>query len=179
MKNLLYLLLFSISLIEVSAQERLIDREGKVRFFSEAPLEDIEAITNDALGVLDMSSNKVAASIAMKSFHFDKSLMEEHFNENYVESDKYPKATLSGTFQSPVDYTENGKVEVVLKGEMTIHGVTNTVEPVVTLDISDEVIQVETIFMISVADYDVKIPSIVFNNIAEEVEVTATFSFKK
>lgn len=178
MKYLIILLTFLVSW-NSEAQDRLIDKAGKIRFFSEAPLEDIEATTNEALAALDMSSQQVAVSMWMKTFHFDKSLMEEHFNENYVESDKYPKATFTGTLMQSVDYSKKGTIEVPVEGKMTIHGVTNPVKSIVKLEISDKVIKAETVFVIAVADYKVKIPSIVIENIAEEVEVTANFSFSR
>ena len=163
----------------VLAQSRLLDRAGNVRFFSEAPLENIEATTQQALGVLDIESNKVAVSILMKSFHFEKALMEEHFNENYVESDKYPKATFTGIITNPVDYSENGISEINVKGELTIHGETKPVSALTTFNVKDKMIEVKTKFIVKVAEYKIKIPSVVIDNIAEEVEVTASFKFKK
>lgn len=168
-----------MALTEVTAQDRMIDRAGRVRFYSSAPLENIEAINDQALGVLDLRNHKVAVSILMKGFHFEKALMEEHFNENYVESDQYPKATFTGTLSSPVDYSKTGKVEVPVKGEMTIHGVTKLVETMVELDINEARIVAQTVFILAVADYGIKIPSMVISNIAEQVEVTAHFSFQK
>ena len=178
MKNIIALVVIGLTLqLSAEAQTRLLDRAGKVRFYSEAPVENIEATTNQALGVLDTMTNKVAVSILMKGFHFEKALMEEHFNENYVESDKYPKATFTGTIMDEVDLGQPGTVEAKVQGEMTIHGVTNPVEAVIKFVITEEKMTATTTFMIKVADYKIKIPTVVVNNIAEEVEVTANFNF--
>ncbi|UZR96556.1 YceI family protein [Chondrinema litorale] len=178
-KKIILLILGLVAQTVVLAQTRLLDKEGKARFFSEAPLEDIEASTNQALGVIDTETNKVAVSILMKSFHFDKSLMEEHFNENYVESDKYPKATLTGILSEKINFDEVGKKEVLVNGELTIHGVTKQVSIPATITIQEKNVAVHTKFIIQVAEYKIKIPSVVIKNIAEEVEVTADFNFNK
>ena len=177
MKHVLVFLFFLP--FALSGQIRLIDHEGEVTFFSDAPLEDIKATTKKAVAILDTSNGKVAIAIQMKSFTFAKALMQEHFNENYVESDKYPKAVFSGTITENIDYSEQGEKEVKVSGEMTLHGVTKPVEAIVHLNISKKKIDVRTVFNITVADYDIEIPSLVVTKIAEVVEVTATFTFDK
>ncbi len=172
----LTVILISTSII---AQNRLIDRSAKVSFFSEAPLENIEATTSQALGILDLENSKVAVTILMKSFNFDKALMQEHFNENYVESDKYPKATFSGAFDSPVDFTKNGEIEVPVSGKLTIHGVTQEITTTIKMVISEKNIVATTSFLVKVADYNIKIPKVVVTKIAEEVEVNASFNFER
>ncbi|MFY0601473.1 MAG: YceI family protein [Cyclobacteriaceae bacterium] len=176
-------ILFTLAIICINAsiysQNRLIDRSAKVSFYSEAALEDIEATTSQALGVLDLDNNKVAVSILMKSFNFEKALMQEHFNENYVESDKFPKATFSGVFDSPVDFSKEGTVEAQVSGKLTIHGVTKDVTNTVTMVISETSISASTSFMVKVEEYKIKIPKVVVTNIAEEVEVKASFNFDR
>lgn len=177
MKNVLFLLLWLP--VALSAQSRLIDKEGEAMFFSDALIEDITAKTKSAMAVIDTSTDEVAVSLNMKSFKFRKSLMQEHFNENYVESDKYPKATFTGKLTKSPDYSKNGKQEIPIKGEMTIHGVTKSMETTVTFTISDKKIDAETVFNLKVADYDIKIPTLMFKKIAEVVEITAKFSFDR
>lgn len=176
-------ILFILSIISinaaVTAQNRLIDKSAKVSFYSEAALEDIEATTSQALGILDLDNNKVAVSILMKSFNFDKALMQEHFNENYVESDKYPKATFSGAFDTPVDFTKEGEIEVKVSGKLTIHGVTKEVTNTIKMVISEKSISASLSFLVKVEEYKIKIPKVVVTNIAEEVEVIASFNFER
>lgn len=178
MKKIL-LILPLVLVLNVLYGQRLLDRSGEVQFYSEAPLENIEAINKQALGVIDITSQKVAASLLMKGFRFEKALMEEHFNENYVESDKYPKATFSGTLAEPFNIEKDGSSEIRVTGDLTLHGVTNPVECIVRFEIKGTDINAKTSFMVKVEDYEIKIPKVVIENIAEKILVTVTFDFKK
>jgi len=181
MKQIKTLLIILICLPVMSNAQRLMDRNGTVYFFSEAPLENIEATNNQALAALDLSSGKVAVSMLMKGFHFEKSLMEEHFNENYVESDEYPKASFSGQlngFDASALENITDSLQYSASGKMSIHGVTKDVETTVTFKSKDNKLFATTQFWIKVDDYDIEIPKMVISNIAEEVLVTAQFSFE-
>lgn len=162
-----------------AAQLRLVDNQGEVHFYSEAPLEDIKASNTEVKGVIDFESKRVAVVIKMNAFQFEKSLMQEHFNENYLESEKYPKATFTGSFTDAIDLSVPGKVQREIAGTMTIHGVTNPVTSLVVFDITKDSIKVNTVMIVRLEDYQIKIPKIVFAKIAEEVEVTVSFNFKK
>lgn len=156
-----------------TAQQKYKCSDGKVKFFSSAPLEDIEAISEKVSAIYNAQNGEVAAIIPIKSFEFENGLMQEHFNENYMESEKYPKASFSGKIYNPgKDFS--GKVfQTEAKGKLTIHGVTK--ERIIPLTLTyqeDGSIKVTAKFMVKVADHKIKIPSIVFQNIAEEVEVT-------
>lgn len=161
----------------VFAQTRLIDRSGTARFYSSAPMEDIEATNNSALAVIEPESGKVAVSMLIKGFNFEKALMQEHFNENYLESDKYPKATFSGQLVDPAILKKDGKFEAEITGQMTIHGITKELTVPCQFEIAAGEIQVQSIFNLTVADFEIEIPKLVRNNIAKEVEVTANFKF--
>ncbi|MEM9675141.1 MAG: YceI family protein [Cyclobacteriaceae bacterium] len=179
MKNIIVIyvaLLMSNSLL---AQDKFITQTGYTKFFSSAPLEDIEAHNHKVQSVIDFTKQEVVVSMDMQAFEFDKSLMREHFNENYVESEKYPKAIFKGTFSngSTIDPSKNGKYDVTVEGTMTIHGVTQpiTTKGIIVVDGSN--VNAQTKFMVRVADHDIKIPKIVFHNIAEEVEVTVDLKY--
>lgn len=154
------------------SQDRYITKQGYMSFYSHTPVEDIKAENNQVLSIIDLSTGNVAVTLLMKSFQFEKALMQEHFNENYVESDKYPKASFEGKINNLQDIVEgdNGVAEV--SGSLTIHGITKPVSIEGKLDITDSSIRFESSFMVTVADYEIKIPSIVARNIAKEVEVT-------
>lgn len=180
MKILILTVLFGITCqMAVLGQARMLDKKGEVRFFSEAPMENIEATTKTALGVIDPATNKVAVSIVMKGFDFEKDLMQEHFNENYLESDKFPKATFSGDYEIAIDFEKIGKVQRLVKGEFTLHGVKKQIEVMTEFDIQEKSILVSNKFVISIADYDIEIPKLVIMKIAEEVEVSSKFNFVK
>ena len=164
-----------------AAQNVLIDKEGVAHFFSEAPLEDIEATNKKAVGAIDLDKGTVAVSMVMKNFHFDKSLMEEHFNENYLESDKYPKAQFKGKIVgfNAADFTAPGTITVKADGELEIHGVKRPLVSDVTFEIAENAIGATTTFKVALEDHKIKIPKLVIKNIAEVVDVDVSFNFTR
>ena len=129
-KSVFVFVLFSIMTVTaLNAQNRYFTKEGKAHFISEAPLEKIEAVNRKVASVLDISTGQIEFSVLMKAFEFEKALMQEHFNENYVESDKFPKAVFKGKIEdaSNIKWTVDGKYPVKVSGKMTIHGVTKDI----------------------------------------------------
>jgi len=176
MKNILYLLL----LMPVMAKDIYFTRSGDVSFFSSAPLENIEAKNKQVTCVLDQHSGKVAFKIPIHGFTFKNALMQEHFNESYLESDKYPTAEFKGEI---IDW-ETLKIssdpsEVQLKGEMNIHGVTNQIVAKGEIFLQNNHYIGKSIFKIVLSDYKIKIPKIVRENIAEIVDVNVSVKLKK
>ena len=158
--------------------QRSVDREGVISFFSTAPLEDIRAESAKAIGIIDLETGEVAVSIPMSSFEFPKKLMQEHFNDNYIESEKYPRATLVGSL---VDWNKddlNGTMDFDFMGELEIHGVKQPLSTVVQISENGEILNVQSKFNVRLEDHDIDIPTIVIEKIAEVVEVTATFKFE-
>ena len=104
-------------------------KNGYIGFFSHTPMEDIKGDNNQVAGVLDISTGEMVFQALIKSFHFDRALMEEHFNENYMESDKFPKSSFKGkiTNLSSVNFSKNGIYDVTVEGDLTIHDVTNKI----------------------------------------------------
>lgn len=165
---------------DLCAQSRYIDRAGKASFFSSAPMEDIEAHSAQVVSVLDARSGELVASVLMRSFNFRKALMEEHFNENYIESHKYPKATFKGkvTNFAEVDFEKPGKYMLNVEGEITLHGVTRPLATKAEATVTRGKVQTKAVFPLTVADFDIEIPRLVINNIAEVVEVTVMFNYQ-
>ncbi len=156
------------------AQDKYFTRNGTITFFSSTPVEDIKAQNFGVTSVLDTKSGDMEFSLLMKSFEFKKALMQEHFNENYVESDKFPKASFKGKVQdiSSVNFSKDGVYPVKVSGDMTIHGVTNPVTTDGTIEIKDGKVHANSKLMIKPEDYEIEIPSVVRDNIAQEMEVT-------
>ncbi len=150
--------------------------ESHIRFFSDAPIEDIEAINKDASSVMDLETGNMVFSVPIKSFTFEKSLMQEHFNENYLESDKYPKCLFLGTMNT-TDLSE-GENEVTVSGTMNLHGVKKEMSATGTMTKSGDKIEAEAVFTVLLEDYKIKIPRALFHNIAEEIEVTVKFTYE-
>lgn len=182
MKNILFILL-TIYSIHGTAQNRYITKNGHIQFFSEAPLENIEAHNHQVAGILDLAKNEVAISLLIKAFKFDKSLMEEHFNENYLESDKFPKAVFIGSFQGKeiIDPNKNGLYPVSINGKLTLHGVTRELQTTGIIEVVKNQLIAKTKFQISIKDYNIDVPTLVIKNIAEVVDVTVElpFTFQK
>ncbi len=152
---------------------RYFTRGANISFFSNSPLEKIEASTNSGNCVLDLGSGKLEAAVLINSFNFKKALMQEHFNENYMESAKFPKAVFKGILPNPreLNLGKDGTYKTLLKGEMTIHGVTRPMETEVTFRVGDGKIFAETEFDVTVADYNISIPALMRDNIAKIVRL--------
>ena len=181
MKNLILAVAFSLGIIQLSySQNKYFTRTGHISFFSEANLENIEAHNHQGTCILNRENGEIALSVLMKGFEFEKALMQEHFNENYVESHKFPKSTFKGKIVDfdQVKIQDNGKYNVKVEGELTIHGETKKVISDGTLEVSGNTISANTSFPVTVKDYKIKIPKTVINNIAEVVEVKVELELK-
>lgn len=184
MKNLLILLGFLLTAPAARAQtepvaaRRYLTNTGQVTFFSSAPVEDIEALNQEVAAVFDLASGKLAFSIPMRGFHFINSLMQDHFNENYAESDKYPRSRFTGTLLAvPTDeQLRSGPQSVEVQGQLNIHGVTRKVKVPGIMYLRGNELVVTAKFAVAPADYKIKIPALVRNNIAQSIAVSIVLS---
>lgn len=172
-------LIFAVT-FTASAQNVYFTKEGNVTFFSKAPLENIEAHNQKVSSFLKKSQGELVFSVPIRAFRFDKKLMQEHFNEKYMESDKYPEAKFVGKIVNleDVDFETPGTYNVTVEGDMTIHGVTQRVKTDGTITVTDNDITANAKFPIRVADYKIQVPSMLTENIAEVVDVTVDISYK-
>ena len=167
----IYIIIINLLLLNcVSAQGKFLTKDGYVSFFSHSVVEDIKADNNQVLSIVDGETGEIAIQLLMRSFMFKKALMQEHFNENYVESYKYPKATFSGKIMKFNELEElEGETQIV--GILTVHGREKEISARVNVEINkDEIILIGD-FYVEVADFDIKIPAIVANNIAKTIKV--------
>ena len=162
------------------AQDRYSTRTGEVTFHSETPMENIDAVNHKATSVLDLASGQIQVSMLIKAFEFEKALMQEHFNENYMESSTFPKGDFKGKL---VGFTaENakkaGKYDVTLEGELDIHGVKQqrTLTGTIEVDAAGA-LKATTEFVVKPADHGIKVPGGV--NVAEEIKVKAHMDLLK
>ena len=155
------------------AQDRFYTKTGKIDFYSKAPLEDIEAKNKTVSAVIDTKSGAMQFSVPMKGFEFEKKLMQEHFNENYVESDKFPKADFKGSIvnASEINFTKDGTYKAKVKGKLTIHGVTKEVETNGNIKVDGGKVEATSVFNILLSDYDIKIPAVVKDKISNQVKI--------
>ena len=162
------LLLYSSNLYS----QRFITKQAEISFFSEAPIEDISAKNNKVSAVYDAETKQLVFQLNISDFIFPKPIMQQHFNENYLESDKFPKAYFSGNIG------EINKVHIAT-GTLKIHGESNEVDVKGSLVKSDDSVMIDATFTIQLKDYKIKIPKIVMYNIAEEIEVTVKAKLKE
>ncbi len=154
--------------------QKFITKNGHIRFYSKTPMETIEAHNRQVNCALNVETGDFVFKILMKSFEFEKALMQEHFNENYVESDKYPNAIFKGkiTNMEAIDFSKNGKYKATVKGSLIIHGVAKKIVEEGTFTVKDEKVQGYSVFEIKPEDFNINIPNIVVGKIADEMEIT-------
>ena len=179
MKKIIALLFISVLMLNIQAQDKYLTKTGFIKFFSHTVIEDITAEIENVGSIINSETGEVVISLTMTNFDFEKKLMEEHFNENYVESEKYPKSGFKGsiTNNDAVDYSKKGTYKVTVKGDMTIHGVTNEISTEGTIEVIKGGIVAKTTFKLNPEDYDIKIPKMVRNKIANNLEITVDMSY--
>jgi len=171
MVRLIINIFFIVLSFSANAQQYLA-KEAEISFFSEAPIEDMSAKNTKVSAVYDDETKQLVFQLNISDFIFPKPLMQEHFNENYLESDKFPKSYFSGIVG---DINKN----LTAKGTLKIHGVSNEVEVTGSLEKTNDSVIINATFVIELTDYKIKIPRVVMYNIAEEIEVTVNAELKK
>lgn len=166
-----------LSILKINKNDKVIARQGKVSFFSHTSVEDIKAENNQVLSVIDLKESKIAVSMLMNAFIFEKALMREHFNESYIESDIYPKAVFEGVIID-FDPATQGEQTRIAKGVFTMHGVSKK------LDIKIKIVNESNGYIVSgnfetlVKDYDINIPPLLAGNIAKSISVDFRFEYE-
>lgn len=173
MKNKYLVITLFLLLLNREAKSQLVysTSKGEATFFSKAPIEDIDAHSQQLSSFINTSNNEIAFVIPIRSFHFKKALMEEHFNEKYIDSDKYPNATYKGKINEKIDFTKDGSYRVTSTGKFTIHGVEKQRTDTATLVILANQFTLSGSFDVSLKDHHIEIPTLLFKNIAEIIKV--------
>ena len=170
--NKFYFILFTVLFVnQAFSQDKYLTKNGFISFFSHSLVEDIRADNNQVLSIIDTKTGQIAIQLLMKSFFFKKALMQEHFNENYVESYKYPKAKFKGEIINFTSLNEDIN-ETEIKGTLSLHGEEKEISTIAIVDIQNKEIIVTGEFTVEVADFNIKIPSVVINNIAKTIKIS-------
>ncbi len=169
MKTVL-LIAFLFATLAVEAQVYA-TRNGFIGFYSKTPLEDIKAENKQVYAGIDVGQKKIGFNLLVKGFSFPKKLMQDHFNENYIESDTYPNARFTGNYTGEVDVTNNGIYKIQVNGELTLHGVTKSIAAPATVEVKDGKLIGNSEFKLAPGDFNIKIPSLVREKIAEQIDV--------
>jgi polyisoprenoid-binding protein YceI len=148
-------------------------------FYSYTPIEEIEAHNRQVVSILDAATGDLQFNLLVKSFEFKVALMQEHFNENYMESDKFPKSSFKGkiTNLDKIDFKKDGIYPAEVSGDLTIHGVTKTVSATGTMEIKAKTINAKAEFTVSPKDYNIEIPALVENHIAKSIDINVDVTY--
>jgi polyisoprenoid-binding protein YceI len=149
-----------------------------ISFFSATSMEDIEAINSISKPVMSTATGDIQISVSNQDFIFKSRLMQEHYNEDYMETDKYPHTIFKGKVNEKVDYTKDGVNQVTVTGTMNMHGVVNTITIPGTITIQTGIIFLAAKFNIKMVDYNIKIPSVLGSNLSDHVAVTLAATMK-
>lgn len=159
-----------------NSQDKYFTKTGKIEFdatASNSP-EEIEAIHKNVISVLDTKTGNFQFSVLMTGFEFQRALMQEHFNENYVESTKYPKSDFKGVIaeNGSINYSKDGVYSVTVKGSLTMHGVSKSVEVPGKIEIKSGKIIANATFNVLLSDYQINVPQLVVDKVAKTAKIT-------
>ncbi len=177
-KILISLLIFTLS-SGIYAQ-KLITKEGKIEIFSKTPLFTIEAVNNKVASILNTKTGDLVVSTLVRSFKFREALVEEHFNENYMESEKYPKAVFIGKIINyhTIDFSKDGEYKAVVEGKLTIHGATNKIKEDAKIIIKNNKVQGMLTFRVSLKAYNIRVEKAYKKAIKDEIKLLVNFEYK-
>lgn len=173
MKIIVFILITILTVTQATYAQSYLTKNGKISFFSKTDIENIDAVNNQAVSVITPQTGSIAFSVLITGFLFKKSLMQEHFNENYMESAKYPKAGFKGTITdlSKVDFKKDGSYSVTVTGDLNIHNVTNKITVPAVIQVKGSKVSANTTFTVKLGDYKISVPKIVEGNISKTIEI--------
>jgi hypothetical protein len=177
MKHIIKLLIVSLLISSKSFGQLYSTQAGETNFFSETPVENISASNKTVGAILNTSTNEVAVSMKMTAFDFPNKLMQEHFNENYMESEKFPTGVFKGKIVEVIDFAKNGTYDVTAKGQLTLHGVAQARDLKGKLTVENQKITLVCDFVVKLVDHKIDVPKLVFAKIAEVISVKAKYAF--
>jgi polyisoprenoid-binding protein YceI len=162
------------------AQNRFFTKTGTIAFTAGTPLEDIDATNKSVTSIFDASTGQIEFAVLVKGFEFRRDLMQKHFNENYLESEKFPKATFKGKFDdvTKINFKKDGSYSIAVKGTLDIHNVKKEVEVLGIIQVTNGVISSSAVFKVVIDDYGIKIPGAVKDKISPTVEIKVNCTYK-
>ena len=174
MKRLFVIIITSfVTTSSLVAQDKFFTKSGRINFVSKAPLENIDGNHKSVTCVLDTKTGNMQFAVLMKGFEFEKALMQEHFNENYVESHKFPKAEFKGQVvnNQEINYSKDGTYQAKVRGTLIMHGETKEVETTGNIIVKSGKLQAGADFTILLSDFKIEIPKVVKENISNTVKI--------
>ncbi|MFP2995774.1 YceI family protein [Spongiivirga sp. MCCC 1A20706] len=163
--------------LSFQADETFIERQGQITFFSYTAVENIEATNNQVLSQFNPNTGEIAVSILMRAFIFKKKLMRQHFNESYIESDLYPKATFTGFIEGFNSNLTDPQTKII-KGDFTLKGITTPMEFKADINQKNGDYQITGELEVNIDDYKIRVPKLLAPNIAKTIQVTFNFQYE-
>jgi polyisoprenoid-binding protein YceI len=173
--SIIGLILISFNLM---SQKILVAKSSAISFFSKTPVRDIEAENKTSASLINLDTKDIVVKIAVKNFIFPNKLMQEHFNENYLETEKFPSSTFKGKINETIDLSKDGKYPVSATGKLNMHGVEHDITLKGTATILNKKLTIDCVFDVALVDYKIAVPKLVFEEIAEKIKVTYKFNYE-
>jgi len=173
------IILVMLSVFQIAGAQKVVTKSGHIWFYSHTPLEEIEAHNRQVVSIIDETTGEISFMLLVKSFEFKRALMQVHFNENYMESDKYPKSTFKGkiTNLDKIDFKKDGIYPAEVSGDLTVHNVTKPFAYKGTIEIKGGVVSAKAKFTTTPREFNITIPAVVENKIAKEIQVTVEATY--
>lgn len=178
MKKLGFVFMLILSFGSAYSQ-KYFSKNAVVRFHSDSPVEKIDALNSSGSTVIDMSSGKIEFAVLNNAFVFEKALMQEHFNENYMESTKFPKTVFKGTISdyNSIQLTKPGEYQATITGQLSMHGVTKDVSTTALFKVDTKSVQGVAKFNVKCSDYEIEIPALVKKNVSNDVSISVKVDY--
>ena len=174
----IFILVLIVSSIGTFGQGKFISKNAFISFYSRTPMEDILGESNEAVSILNAETGEIGFQAIMTTFHFKRALMEEHFNENYMESNKFPKSKFNGKIEGfNKDMLKGPVTNIKITGQLNVHGVEKTITVPGTLGLEDGKLVGTSKFKVTPEDYGIAIPSLVRDKIGKEMDVTVKANY--
>jgi hypothetical protein len=179
MKQTLIIVVLFVLTLPVFSQKRYFTKSGQINFAAGTTAEDIDGINKATTSVFDAGTGQIEFAVLIKGFEFKRALMQEHFNENYMESDKYPKSIFKGKIINidKVNFQKDGSYPVTIKGVLDMHGVKKEIETTGTFKVTGETVHSDASFTVLLADYKIDIPSLVKDKISQTVTIKVNCNY--
>lgn len=181
MKKATFLFVFILFSASLANAQKYMTKNGTIKFSSDTPMEKIKGINQQVNAALDFATGNFVFKVLIRGFEFEKALMQEHFNENYLESEKFPNSSFIGkvTNFKDVNLGKDGVYKVTVEGDLTMHGATNKVKVDGILEVKGGKILGKAIFNILLKDYNIAVPKAVVKNIAETIPIDVNVPLEK
>lgn len=177
--NKLIIIFISISFVTCSYSQKYFSKNAMIKFHSDSPIEKVEGTSSSGTTVMDVASGKIEFAVLNNSFVFEKALMQEHFNENYMESTKFPKTVFKGVINelNSVKFSTLGTYKITVTGDMNLHGVIKTITAPAELIVDAKGLHGNAKFTVKCSDYNIVIPAVVKDNLSNNVDITVKVDY--